>query len=355
MGSLAKLSFKLENMLTRMGLGMRAKLVLLFIIIKVVPLILLAMVAWQQAVELGNDMQTRTTEITSKAMSELSSLGKLAINDAVKALDENATDDIERLTTDVALRVADFLYQRDDDIRYVATLPIDKALYENYMQSAQSRVMQISEYELSKDGKSWVMKSPWPELPENKSSLEENNVSFRYRPPDQFIYVNKPLYHEFTFVDVDGMEKIKIVTSDLMDPTLKDISNNDNTFIKAENYWSELQKLKAGEVYVSDVIGAYVGTNIIGMYTPENAQKKGVPYTPEDMAYSGTENPVGKRFKGIVRWATPVVHDDKIVGYVTLALNHDHIMGLVDHVKPTEERYTELSDGHTGNYTFIWD
>ncbi len=355
MGSVTKATFWFEDLLTRLGFGMRAKLILLFVFIKVVPLILIALVAWQQATQLGEDMQTRTREITHKAVDQLNSLGKIAVDDAVKALDYRATNDIERLTTDVALRVADFLYSRDDDVRYVATLPPEKDLYANFIQSHQGHLVKLSEYTLSEDGKAWILKTPKPQQNINTSSLEENDVQFRYRPPEQFTYYEKPLYHEISFIDTKGMEKLKVVTSDLMDPALKDISDPKNTFVKAEKYWTELQKLKPGEIYVSDVIGAYVGTNIIGMYTPDNAASKKVEYKPEEAAFSGTENPIGKKFKGIVRWATPVVRDNKIIGYVTLALNHDHIMNLVDHVKPTEERYSELSDGHTGNYTFIWD
>jgi hypothetical protein len=36
-----------------------------------------------------------------------------------------------------------------------------------------------------------------------------------------------------------------------------------------------------------------------------------VEFKPEESAYAGTENPVGKRFRGIVRWATPVVRGGK--------------------------------------------
>jgi PAS domain-containing protein len=187
------------------------------------------------------------------------------------------------------------------------------------------------------------------------SSNAENDHSFRYRPPEPFAYVSRPLYHEMTFVDLMGQERIKVVTSPLMDPELKNVSDRRNTFVKAEAYFEELKKLKVGEIYVSDVIGEYIGTNLIGMYTPDNAAKRGVEYKPEEAAFAGMENPLGRRFEGIVRWATPVERNGKIVGYVTLALNHDHIMGFTNHLVPTWERYTEISNAYAGNYAFIWD
>ena len=56
---------------------------------------------------------------------------------------------------------------------------------------------------------------------------------------------------------------------------------------------------------------------------PARAEELGRPFAPEESGYAGLENPVGKRFRGIVRWAAPVEKGGRIVGYVTLALNHD--------------------------------
>ena len=86
-----------------------------------------------------------------------------------------------------------------------------------------------------------------------------------------------------------------------------------------------------------------------------SAKKAGVEFKPEESAYAGTENPVGKRFRGIVRWATPVVRGGKVTGYVTLALDHDHIREFTDHISPTDSRYSPINDAIVGNYAFMWD
>lgn len=201
----------------------------------------------------------------------------------------------------------------------------------------------------------WVRKEAFDPMPEIKSSIEENEFRFNYRQPVQFEYERRPLYHEMTFIDLQGQEKVKVTTSDFMDTELKDVSQRKNTFIKAETYFEELKELEIGEIYVSEVIGEYVGSRIIGRYIPENAKKVGIPFEPENSAYANQENPLGKRFRGIVRWATPVEKDGEKIGYVTLALDHDHIMEFTDRLMPTRERYTEISDAYAGNYAFIWD
>ena len=89
----------------------RTKLIAIFLVAKVIPLVLLSAIAWQQIVSLGSMLQ------------------KIAVDDSSAALNASAVENIERMTTDTAQRVASFLYDRDDDIRYLATLPQLQEIY----------------------------------------------------------------------------------------------------------------------------------------------------------------------------------------------------------------------------------
>ena len=353
----APLSFRIrfDQMCTRFGFGMRAKLIVLFVVIKVLPLVLLALIAWRQSWELGEDLKRRTMEIEGKAVQALSQTGEISIDDAVSALDQRARDDIERMSTDAARHVAAFLYARDDDVLFAAALEPREEVYREFVERQRGSLIKQGTWVLAQEGASWVRADKPQSHRQIGSSIEENDHSFHYRPPETFEHTSKPLYHEMTFVDLKGQERIKVATSPIMGQELKNVSDRRNTFVRAESYFEELKKLKPGEIYVSEVIGEYVGTNLIGMYTPANAAKKGVEYKPEEAAYAGQENPLGKRFKGIVRWAAPVVRDGVVTGYVTLALNHEHIMEFTDHIVPTPDRYTEIPDAYEGNYAFIWD
>ncbi|MDR2771586.1 MAG: PAS domain-containing protein [Clostridiales Family XIII bacterium] len=339
---------KTEDFLNRLGLGMRAKLLVIFLVIKIIPLILLALIAWRHFVSLG------------------SVLKEIAISDSTAALNNSATENIERMTTDTAQRVADFLYSRDADILYLAKLEPDEESYRRFAENKTGRLLRASEWTLAPDGSAWIPAEATaaPAETGGVSTNGENNDmnGFHYREPAPYVYEKAPLYTEITFVGLDGLERYKIVTSDRMDSRKKDVSDRLNTYVKAETYFEELKKLKPGEIYVSDVIGAYVPSNYIGLYTPKNvaeaAETRGyaIDYAPEAQAYAGEENPNGKRFEGIVRWATPATDESgAVTGYVTFALNHDHIMEFVDHLTPMNERYTELPSAFEGNYAFIWD
>ncbi len=345
----------LDNFFDRFGLSMRAKLILIFIVAKVIPLVVLTVLAWTQIVTLG------------------SLLRDIAVEDSSEALNDSAVENIERMTTDTAKYVARFLYARDADIRSLAALTPNDDVYKAFSDSKTGEILQQGVWTLSEDGKSWVSAGEYDV--ENitggeKSSNPENNDmdGFHYRSSEDFDTKTIPLYDEITFINLDGVEEFKYVSPDSpkkryqLSKLKKDVSQKENTYVRAETYYGKLKDLQPGEIYVSDVIGAYVGSNYIGMYTPDvvraAAKERGydILYNPVQQAYAGEENPNGRRFEGIIRWATPVVDEEgEVTGYVTMALNHDHIMELVDHITPTNDRYTQLPSAFEGNYAFIWD
>jgi PAS domain S-box-containing protein len=337
-------------------LSVRVRLILVFIVVKVVPLGLLLWIAWSQTQKTADNLKQHIENLVSTADKAIHLVGDQAVDDAVNALDARATEGIERLTTDTANRVADFLYGRDADIRYAATLAPDTTAYNNFVANKSHALIIHGKWRLKADKSGWEAENPvLPEASSAEPGSKDNVNSFHYRPPTVFHTESRPLYLEMTFVGLDGKEIVKVTTSDRVSPELKDISQRRNTFAHAETYFPELKKLRPGEIYVSDVIGTYVGSKIIGPFTPAAAEKRGIPFEPEKNAYSGEENPVGKRFQGIVRWATPVVRNSQIIGWVTLALNHDQLMSFTDHISPSEERYRDINDAFDGNYAFIWD
>ena len=266
------------------GLEMRAKLLIIFLFATVVPLFILTIVTWRQFVTLSGHLAGIATKGASTAMHDM------------------ATENIERMTTDTALAVADFLYARDRDILYLASINPSEELYRSFAESKLGRVSNRGAWELSPDGKMWKSAIPQaPESPGGKSSNTENNDmdGFRYRKPDAFRFNSVPYYDEITFIDLKGNELVKVTASSSpkinypLSPKKKNVSRRENTYVKAETYFAELSALKSGEIFVSDVIGAYVGSNYIGMYVPDavaaaaNTRGYDIKYDPEAQAYAG--------------------------------------------------------------------
>ena len=325
-----RIYFKFRHM------GILPKLLTSFLIVSVLPLIILGYLANENLIDTGFQAAQKAEEMGRMNMTAARDIGRTSIQDSVHALDRKSTESIELRTVELAKTIAGFLYERDKDILVLASLDPDPGRYVG-IGSASKRDIVVPEAQRSQRRKPSDLKSRNP----------ENKEEWRHTPPDAFPRVSRPLYREITFVDLEGREKIKIIDGKISD-NLLDVSRKQNTYCRAEDYFSYLGRLKAGEIYVSGVIGEYVKGWLYE--TPE-----GLKVRPGS-AYAGKENPKGKKFRGIIRWASPVFDKaGKKTGYVTMALDHSHLADLTDHVMPTEERFTLHPDGGSGNYAFIWD
>ena len=338
-------------------LGIRAKLVALFVLIKVIPLVLLALLAWQGVLYLGQQVDEETRLLSQEMRQAVGDMGDTFSKSAERALNDRAREELERLTTDTARQVAGFLYQRDEDLLLAAALPVNEESFSRFIRHRNRRITDIGEWQLSPEGDQWLPVDPQPRVQADvRSSNPENKQDFHYRSPETVLPDKRiPLYHEITFIDLQGREQIKVQTSDLLPSGLNDITRRENTYARSEDYFRQLQQLQPGEIFVSDVIGPYVPSRIIGPATPAAAAKRNIPFQPEQEAFAGRENPVGKKFKGIIRWGTPVLRNGEKIGYLTLALNHDHLLSFIDHIVPSSERYRMISDASEGTYAFLWD
>ena len=104
-------------MTVRRSLGIRFKLIAIFVFIKVVPLVVLAWVAWSGIAILGESLQSKVSNLSRETQDVISQVSNLAVDNSIRALDLKSRENIERLSTDTARAVATFLYDRDDDIR----------------------------------------------------------------------------------------------------------------------------------------------------------------------------------------------------------------------------------------------
>ncbi|MDR3136413.1 MAG: response regulator [Coriobacteriales bacterium] len=254
-----------EKLTNRLGMGLRSKLVAIFVVVKVVPLVILAFLAWWQITSFGVALSER------------------AIEDSSVALNNSAIESIERMTTDAAQNVADYLYQRDADIQYLATVEPDAKNYQSFIERMTGRLVEQGIWALAADGMSWergdLPASSDTEDDSPSSNAENDDVvtgaTFHHRDPDFITYTNVPLYDEITFINLAGQEQVKVTATGTtkvnfpLSPELKNIRQRQNTYVQAETYGAALDTLQPGDIYVSDVIGAYVPTTYIGMYTPK--------------------------------------------------------------------------------------
>lgn len=230
------------------SLGIRAKLIIIFILIKVLPLLTLAWFAWQQVSGLVTKIQSsyQSASIESQEMGK--TIVSLASKDSIRALDVKSQELIERLASDTAKDVARFLYERDHDIEQAAITTPSDTDYHTFLTSRIGPIVEHGSFTMDETGTSWKRQEP-PRLTSRLLQARNSNNAkdFNYHPPETAgTSAEIPLYLEMTFVDLIGQEQVKVTTSDRVKPELYDVSNKENTYCKAETYFKFLKELKPG-------------------------------------------------------------------------------------------------------------
>ncbi|WP_062153070.1 PP2C family protein-serine/threonine phosphatase [Beggiatoa leptomitoformis] len=331
----------------------KKKLILTFIVLKVVPLIIIAFIATYSTYQLGETFKQNGQALLTKTESIIKETANIAVEDSIIALDHKSQVALEQMTVKIAQEVAQFLYERDNDLLTLASLPLNQTVLEQFQQLNTRNITTHESYHFDTTTKKWVSDAPVEtSVSPPTTILDENKREFSKKTIPPYKKQRIPLYKEITFYDLQGQEQYKVST---IDKTLKNIAHSEQTYCKAETYFNDAQALKQGEIYVSDVIGEYRPSPVIGTFSPEAAQKAGIPFEPEKFAYAGIENPVGKPFEGIIRFVTPVYHATEKIGYITLALDHRHLSEFTDYIMPDEHFMRNISDASTGNYAFMWD
>ncbi len=337
------------------NLSIKIKLIIIFILIKIIPLLFVSYIAYEGILKLEQYLNKSTNFLYNQSKEVISNTANASIEDSIKILDKKSQESLEKLSNEIALNIANFLYERDRDLILLSKLELNQKVLDSFFEAKTKEITIHDEYYYDNETNSYKTKEEIKEVERDKktANLKDNEKEFNYIDPIDFKTKNIPIYKEISFFDLQGNEKYKVST---INNQKVNVSDSKNTFIKAEKYFDEIQKLNKNEIYVSDVIGEYIGTKVIGLFTKEKAQKSGIEFEPEKYGYAGIENPLGKRFEGIIRFITPVYKNDEKIGYISLALDHRHLQEFTDTVNPTNSNLKQnITDASLGNYAFIWD
>ncbi|QDM00695.1 sensor histidine kinase [Aliarcobacter butzleri] len=337
------------------NLSIKIKLIIIFILIKIIPLLFVSYIAYEGILKLEQYLNKSTNFLYNQSKEVISNTANASIEDSIKILDKKSQESLEKLSNEIALNIANFLYERDRDLIFLSKLELNQKVLDSFFEAKTKEITIHDEYYYDNETNSYKTKEEIKEVERDKktANLKDNEKEFNYIDPIDFKTKSIPIYKEISFFDLQGNEKYKVST---INNQKVNVSDSKNTFIKAEKYFDEIQKLNKNQIYVSDVIGEYIGTKVIGLFTKEKAQKSGIEFEPEKYGYAGIENPLGKRFEGIIRFITPVYKNDEKIGYISLALDHRHLQEFTDTVNPTNSNLKQnITDASLGNYAFIWD
>ncbi|PKI79744.1 two-component sensor histidine kinase, partial [Malaciobacter halophilus] len=157
-------------------LSIRLKLILIFILIKVIPLLLIAYIAFQGVVKLDEYFSSSTKQLFLENKEIISTTANKAISDSIEMLDKKSQASIERLTFEIAKNVANFLYQRDEDILFLSELNINQELLNKFYKSKQREIIVHEKYYYDERTNSWKRdkKRINKKIREEKAQLKDN-------------------------------------------------------------------------------------------------------------------------------------------------------------------------------------
>jgi PAS domain S-box-containing protein len=235
----------------------------------------------------------------------LSSVGENIVQHAKLDIDRKTQETMEVQAVLVAEAVQKFLRQCETDLLMLKQSSFSAAEFLQFSRQHHSEV--------------WIRKGT------NEEPIEE-----------QF---SIPLYKEIAFIGTNGQEKIKVKNSRLVRKSgLVNVKNPKNTTYLNEDYFIETSKLSDGEIYVSHLAGFFVNKK----------EQLGDAESPEDAVE-------GKKYNGVIRFATPVYSDGKLSGILMIALNHQHLMEFTQHILPNKKSFTVFPVYNSGNYAFMFD
>jgi hypothetical protein len=220
-------------------------------------------------------------------------LGVAVKEGAVNVLDQKSQQEIKIRAINTAEEIAGFLNERKKDLLIATIIPTTDSAFRQF--------------------------------------IRENRKPLWVREDGKVRQVLSYLYTEMGLTDKNGNELIRIVNGEAAEKArLINVGKPANTTYKTEDYFAGAKALKRGEVYVSHINGWYVNR-------PDFEK--------------------GKRFSGIVRFATPVFDQQGFSGVLTLALDYRHLAAFTDHLVPTQAGHVYEAEVNTstGNYAYIVD
>ena len=337
------------------NMKIKVKLIFLFIVIKVIPLLAISYIAYAGVMKLDNYLNSSTNLLFTQSKQIITNTANASIEDSIKNLDKTSQVSLEKISYEMANKIAEFLYERDKDLLFLSKIDLNEQVLESFYNTKNKNITVHGKYYYDDKTNEYktddLVKIDNTEI--KKANIKDNEREFNFQNPVNYKVSQIPIYKEISYFGLDGIEKYKISS---INSEKLNVSKKSNTYVNSENYFDEIKNLKKDEIYVSDVIGEYVGSKVMGTFTKEKASKAGIEFEPENYGYAGIENPLGKRFEGIIRYITPVFKNAEKIGYISMALDHKHVREFTDSSNPTGNNVKQdISDARQGNYAFLWD
>lgn len=220
--------------------------------------------------------------------------------------EQQAAEGLQMRARQVADSIADYLYRREDDLRFLSRFATDRQVLLSFWKQQRSEV--------------WERRAIAP------NQLRE-------------VREQVPIYRSFALIDAHGQEQMVLKDGRFLPPSeLRNVARPDSTEFKGETYFNEIRQLQPDKIHVTHLTGFHVNKQrqLAGASEPENA--------------------LGSRYEGVVRFGMPLfTPDGRFNGAFVISLDHRHLMEFSQHIDPSPHFSTVFPSYKSGNYAFLFD
>lgn len=135
--------------------SIKVKLVVLFIFIKIIPLLLISYIAYEGAIKLEKYINDSTRYLFNKNKEIVMNTANASIEDSIKSLDKKSQLAIERLSFETAQKVAEFLYERDYDLLFLSKLNLNEEILKKFYETKNKDIIVHEKYVYNDSTNNW--------------------------------------------------------------------------------------------------------------------------------------------------------------------------------------------------------
>ncbi|HEX9079385.1 MAG TPA: ATP-binding protein [Desulfuromonadaceae bacterium] len=239
-------------------------------------------------------------------LANLDSINTRLTEEIAETADVQASESLQMRAQQVAGNVADFLRRCENDLRFLASSPLDRTT--------------LLTFYATRRGEVWEREGTAAAPRETREQI--------------------PLYRSIALIDRNGRERLVIRDGRFLSGSqLRNVANPADTEFKSEEYFERTRRLRRGEIYVSHLTGFHVSRR----------EQLGDAPDPES-AYTGAS------YRGVIRFAAPLFdHQGRFNGIVVISLDHRHLMEFSQHIDPGRNFSLVFPSYRSGNYAFLFD
>ncbi len=167
------------------NLSIKIKLIIIFILIKIIPLLFVSYIAYEGVLKLELYLNKSISFLYNQSKEIIINTANASIEDSIKNLDKKSQESLEKLSNEIALNLANFLYERDKDLIFLSKLDLNQKVLDSFYESKTKDITIHDEYYYDNETNTYKTKEELKRVEREKktANLKDNEKEFNYIDP----------------------------------------------------------------------------------------------------------------------------------------------------------------------------